>query len=177
MKKKVFKLSELDKKLSIEKKQNKKIVLCHGVFDLLHLGHIRHFREAKTYGDILVVSITPDKYVNKGPGRPAFNEKYRAEALSHLKNIDYVTINNSATAVNVIKKIKPKIYCKGPDYKDNKKDITGEIKNEIKAINKCNGKIVYTKDITFSSSKLINEYGDLYSQSQKSFIKTVAIFK
>ena len=106
----------------------------------------------------MIVSITPDRHVNKGPGRPVFTEKQRAEALSHIKNIDYVTVNNSPTAVSIIKKIKPKVYCKGPDYKNNKKDITGEIKNEIKAIKECNGKIVYTKDITFSSSKLFNEY-------------------
>lgn len=173
MNKKIFKLVDLLKKVPSEKRLNKKVVLCHGVFDLLHLGHIRHFKEAKNHGDILIVSITPDKYVNKGPGRPVFSEKQRAEALSHIKNIDYVTINNSPTAVSVIKKIKPKVYCKGPDYKNNKKDITGEIKNEIKAIKKCNGKIIYTKDITFSSSKLINEYSDLYSNSQKNFINKI----
>ena len=51
----------------------KKIVLCHGVFDLLHIGHINYFRSSKKYGNILVVSVTSDKFVNKGPGRPAFS--------------------------------------------------------------------------------------------------------
>ena len=58
---------------SLKKSQGKKIILCHGVFDLLHIGHIKHFEEAKKMGDILVVTITPDQFVNKGPGRPAFN--------------------------------------------------------------------------------------------------------
>ena len=62
----------------MKKKNGKKVVMCHGVFDLLHLGHIKHFEKAKSLGDILVVSITADKFVNKGPGRPAFNESDRA---------------------------------------------------------------------------------------------------
>ncbi len=173
MSKKIFTLQELSKKILIEKRLNKKIVLCHGVFDLLHLGHIRHFQESKNQGDILIVSLTPDRFVNKGPGRPAFKEKLRAEALSHIDNIDYVTINSSATAVNVINKIKPNVYCKGPDYKNNSQDITGEIKNEIRAIKKSKGKIFYTKDITFSSSKLINEYSDIHSKAQKNFINKI----
>ena len=82
-------------------------MLCHGVFDLLHIGHIKHLSKAKDLGDILVVSITPDKYVNKGPGRPAFNENLRADAISAMQDVDYVSINDTATAVNVIKKIKP----------------------------------------------------------------------
>ena len=59
--------------------KNKKIVLCHGVFDLLHIGHLKHFNSAKKFGDKLIVSITPDIYVSKGPGRPIFNQNLRAE--------------------------------------------------------------------------------------------------
>ena len=57
------------------KKNNQRIVLCHGVFDLVHIGHIKHFEEAKENGDVLVVSVTSDKFVNKGPGRPIYNDK------------------------------------------------------------------------------------------------------
>ena len=64
------------KKFKSKFKKNK-IVLCHGVFDLLHVGHINYFKSAKKLGDILVVSITNDKFVNKGPGRPAFEIKNR----------------------------------------------------------------------------------------------------
>ena len=63
----------------------KKIVLCHGVFDLLHFGHLNHFEKAKSHGDILVVSLTPDKFVNKGPSRPAFKESVRLEMLASLE--------------------------------------------------------------------------------------------
>ena len=75
MKNKILSLNNLSKKIIDFKKKNKKIILCHGVFDLLHLGHIKHFEEAKKYGDILVVTITPNKYVSKGPNRPVFNTK------------------------------------------------------------------------------------------------------
>ena len=60
------------------KTQGKKIVLCHGVFDLLHPGHIRHLDAAKHNGDVLIVSVTPDQFVNRGPGRPVFQHKLAA---------------------------------------------------------------------------------------------------
>ena len=73
MKNKIILLENLKKILNSKKKEGKKIVLCHGVFDLLHIGHINHFNEAKEFGDVLVVTITSDGHVNKGPNRPAFN--------------------------------------------------------------------------------------------------------
>ena len=76
---KLFKIENLKKQITKEKKKNKKIVLCHGVFDLIHIGHIKHFKEAKNNGDYLIVSVTSDKFVNKGSGRPIFNQNYRAE--------------------------------------------------------------------------------------------------
>ena len=75
MKQKIYTLDKLSRVLNKERKRGKKIVLCHGVFDLLHIGHINHFQEAKDYGDIVVVSVTSDRYVNKGPNRPAFKEQ------------------------------------------------------------------------------------------------------
>src|SRR3990167_11074467 len=80
---------ELNESL-LKHRGEKKIAHCHGVFDLLHIGHIRHFKRAREYGDLLVVSLTPDAYVNKGPGRPAFNEQLRAEAIASLDCVDYV---------------------------------------------------------------------------------------
>ena len=151
----------------------KKIVLCHGVFDLIHIGHIKHFESAKKMGDILIVSLTPDKYVNKGPERPIFNEKLRAEFLNNVTIIDYVIINNSPTSINVIKTIKPDVYCKGSDYKDHTKDITGQIKNEIKEVERFGGKVKYTSDITNSSSKLINAHYLDFSNSKKKAINEI----
>ena len=165
--KKIIQIKDLKllKKNSIIKK--KKIVLCHGVFDLIHIGHIKHFRSAKKFGDILVVSLTPDKHVNKGPGRPIFSEKLRTEFLQNISIIDHIVLNNLPTAVNIINNLKPDVYCKGPDYKIHKLDITGEIKNETKALNIYGGKVEYTDDITSSSSSLINEHYTSLTFNQK----------
>ncbi len=67
---KIVELDELAAILGSEKAKGSRIVHCHGVFDLLHIGHIRHFQQARQAGDVLVVTITPDKFVDKGPGRP-----------------------------------------------------------------------------------------------------------
>ena len=164
---KIISIESLKKIISNSKIKGKKVVLCHGVFDLLHLGHIRHFNEAKNLGDVLVVSITSDAFIHKGPNRPAFNEYDRAEVIASLNSINFVVINRNLTASSLIEKLKPNIYCKGPDYKITKNDITGEIKNEIKSVKKIGGKIVYTKDITFSSSKLINKFKGVHLSSKK----------
>src|SRR5213080_2133296 len=85
------------------RRAGKKIVHCHGVFDLLHIGHLRHLKAAREWGDALVVTITPDRFVNKGPGRPAFTEILRAEALAMLECVDFVAINRWPSAVEIIK--------------------------------------------------------------------------
>ena len=119
MNKKIIAFKDLSKIKS--KFKNKKIVHCHGVFDLFHNGHLKYLNSAKKYGDILVVSVTSDKYVNKGPGRPRFNENDRALMLSSLSVVDFVVINNGPLAVNVISKLKPDFYVKGKDYTNKKK--------------------------------------------------------
>lgn len=172
-KNKIIDLNTLKEKIKELKKIKKKVVLCHGVFDLVHIGHIKHFESAKKNGDILVVTITADEYVDKGPNRPHFNTMLRAEALAAIEIIDYISVSHSSTAENVIKKIMPNIYFKGIEYKNNKSDITGMIRNEKQAIKSVGGKIKYSNDQTFSSSTLINKYGDLLTQNQKIFITKI----
>ena len=137
------------------------------------MGHIKHLKKAKELGDKLVVTITSDKFVNKGPGKPVFNQTLRSEALSAISFVDYVAINETTTAINPIKILKPNIYCKGKDYKNLKQDITGEIKNEIKILKKIGGKIFFTEELTFSSSRLINRSTDFYSEGQKKTIDKI----
>jgi len=153
---KIKSLDELSKLFSSFRKGKQKIVHCHGVFDLLHIGHIRYLEQAKKLGDVLVVTLTPDKHVNKGPNRPAFSEHLRAESLAALDCVDYVAINQWPTAVKTIILLKPDFYMKGSDYKDSSNDITGKIKDEAAAVQSIGGEIRFTEDITFSSSKLIN---------------------
>lgn len=168
---KVKTFKEAEEILDELRSKGQKIVQCHGVFDLLHPGHIRHLKEAKNYGDKLVVTVTPDKFVNKGPGRPFFNEKLRLETLASLSCIDYVILNDSPDAVEAIRRIKPKIYVKGQEYENASKDITGKISSERKAVLDVGGEILYTNDIVFSSSSLINRYMDPYTQEVASFLE------
>tara|TARA_B100000315_G_scaffold146920_1_gene135880 strand:- start:422 stop:1942 length:1521 start_codon:yes stop_codon:yes gene_type:complete len=163
-------IEDLAKESEKAKDAKRKVVHCHGVFDLLHIGHIKYFQEAKSMGDVLVVTITPDRFVNKGPGRPAFNEKHRAEAIAALDVVDYVAINEWPTAIETIKTLKPNLYVKGPDYKDYKEDVTGNIQLEEDAVKSIGGKIAFTSDITFSSSSLINQRISLLTDKQKKFL-------
>ena len=173
MKQKIQNIENLEILFSKLKSEGKKIVHCHGVFDLLHVGHIKHFKEAKFFGDVLIVSITPDEFVNKGPGRPAFSTSLRLEALSALESVDYVVANKWPTAEEIIKIIQPNVYCKGPDYKDHLDDITGKITDEVDTVISVGGKIMYTNDITFSSSSLLNKFGYPYSKEQELFIRNM----
>lgn len=170
---KIIKLNDLSPIIKKLKKNKNKIILCHGVFDLLHVGHIKHLKKAKELGDKLIVTITADKYVNKGPGKPVFNQELRAEALSSIQCVDYVSINENATAIKPLSIIKPNIYCKGKDYKNSKDDISGQIKNELAVLKKNKGKVLYTHELTFSSSRTINTATDFYSKSHKKIVKEI----
>jgi len=149
------------------KSSKKKIVMCHGVFDLFHVGHLNHFKEAKTHGDILIVSVTSDNYVNKGPGRPYFKLNQRLEILSSINLVDFLIVSDSPNSVNNIKKIRPNFYFKGPDYKNLKKDFTGYINDEIKAIKNVKGKIIFGTKETFSSSVLLNQISNFNNDQKK----------
>lgn len=155
---KIKTVEELAGILDSLRQQGKRIVLCHGVFDLLHVGHLRYFQEARRHGDVLVVTLTTDAHVNRGPHRPAFPENLRAEALAELASVDFVAISRHPTAVEVISRLKPNVYAKGPDYKDAARDITGMIGVEQKAVEAAGGRIVFTGGATFSSSALINRH-------------------
>lgn len=141
------------------KKNKKKIILCHGDFDNFHYGHLKYFEAAKKFGDILIVSLTSDKYINKGLNRPIFNEIQRSEIISSLKIVDHVYIDNNATAEKIISNLKPDYFVKGSDYKNLREDISGNIIKEKKLVEKNGGKLVFTDEEVFSSSKIINHSG------------------
>jgi rfaE bifunctional protein kinase chain/domain/rfaE bifunctional protein nucleotidyltransferase chain/domain len=173
MKKKIIDFSNVEKILKPIKRKGKQIVCCHGVFDFLHIGHLKHFMSAKKYGDILIVSVTPDKFIQKGFDRPYFDSEQRMESLASIEVIDFVVLNKSANAIDIINKIKPNYYIKGPDYKNFKDDITGQIKKERLAVKKNGGKLVFTEDHTYSSSSILNQFGNTYNLSQKKFIDEI----
>ena len=173
MKKKIIDFSDVEKVLKPIKKKGKKIVHCHGVFDLLHIGHLKHLESAKKYGDILIISVTPDKFVQKGFNRPYFSSEQRMESLASIEAVDFIVLNKSKNAEEIIKKIKPNYYCKGSDYKIFKEDITGQIKNESLALKKIGGSLVYTQDPIYSSSSILNRSGEMYNLAQKTFIQKI----
>jgi len=169
----------LDKILTLEalaavseaaRAEGRTVVLAHGTFDLVHFGHVRHLQAARAEGDILVVTITADPFVNKGPGRPVFNHGIRAEMLASLECVDYVAINNAATAENVLHAVRPSVYIKGRDYANPEDDVTGKIRDEKDVVALYGGRTVFTDEVTFSSSSLINRHLDVYDPPLRAFL-------
>jgi rfaE bifunctional protein nucleotidyltransferase chain/domain len=152
--KKIVSLSELINLAKGLRKTHKTVGLCHGGFDLLHPGHVKHFESAKSLCDILIVSVTSDQFVcaRKGDGRPIFTDKLRAYMIAHLDCVDYVVISDFKKGVEVIEQIKPTYYIKGPDFIG--KDTPG-ITTERKAIARIGGQIKYTNDLKLSTTGII----------------------
>ena len=170
--KKILNLDDLSKKIK-QSYKGKKIGLCHGVFDLLHIGHIKHFEEARKNCDLLIASVTKDRFVEKGPGRPAFHDYQRMEVLASLEFIDYVILSEEVSSINVINKIKPNIYFKGPDYKNTKADLTKNILLENKAVIKNKGKFFITRSKKYSSSFLLNSFSGILTEEQKDLVNKI----
>lgn len=168
---KIKNIEDLGEIISAIKGKGRTVALCHGVFDLLHPGHLKHLEAAGDLADVLVVTITEDRYVQKGPGRPVFNERLRAESVAGLQCVDYVAINKWPTAVQAIKMLKPAIYVKGRDYEDREKDLTGEIDKEEEAIASVGGRIHFTDEISFSSTELLNLHFSVYHKDADRFLR------
>ena len=164
-------------KLKEVKKKYKKIVLAHGVFDLLHIGHLRYLKKAKSLGDCLIVSITSDEYVNKGINRPFFNESLRMEAISQISSVNYVILSNNKNSEEIIRNIKPKFYVKGGEYKTPPKMQLKNYKDELDAMNSVGTKFKIIEDINFSSSSLINSNFDKLNIDQKRILQNIIIKK
>jgi len=168
---KVKDLQELAQQLQDWKAAGKKIVLSHGVFDLLHMGHIRHLEQAKRMGDVLVVTLTEDHHVNKGPNRPSFPQDLRAEAVAALEVVDFVAINRWPRAVETIQLLRPDTYVKGQDYRVAEEDITGGITPEAEAVRGVGGQIQFTDEITFSSSNLLNTHFSPFPPETEAYLQ------
>ena len=141
-----------------ERKDGRRIVQCHGTFDLIHPGHIVHLEEARALGDLLVVTVTDEQHVNKGPGRPCFNDALRARTLAALACVDYVVLIPFTAAVEAIRLVKPDIYCKGSEYEDASNDVTGNIHDDLTEVRTHGGEVRYIGSVVFSSTKLLNHH-------------------
>lgn len=136
----------------------RRVVQCHGTFDLVHPGHIVHLEDAAKLGDVLVVTVTDEKHVSKGPGRPYFNDALRARTLAALVCVDYVVLVPHTAAVEAIDAVKPHIYCKGTEYSDASNDVTGNIHDDVASVQKHGGEVRYLGDVVFSSTRLLNRH-------------------
>jgi rfaE bifunctional protein nucleotidyltransferase chain/domain len=115
---KILSWNELKKVIDKLKSDGKKIVFTNGCFDIIHIGHIRYLKDAKVFGDVLVVGLNSDKSVSKiKPARPINYQNQRAEVLSSLEMVDYVTIFDEKTPYELIKLVEPDVLVKGGDWK------------------------------------------------------------
>ncbi|MCW5770136.1 MAG: adenylyltransferase/cytidyltransferase family protein [Rhodospirillaceae bacterium] len=155
---KILSLAELAAAAHRLRESGLRVVQAHGSFDLLHVGHLRHLRAAKAFGDVLVVTITADRFVSKGPGRPVFAERLRAEMLAALEIVAHVAIVEAADALPAIAAIRPAVYAKGEEYRNPADDVTGMIVHERAAVERFGGALCFTDGATFSSTQLINRH-------------------
>lgn len=169
---KILSLEALASRLDAARAEGQKVVLCHGVFDLLHIGHIKHLWAARELGDILVVTITPDCFVDKGPHRPAFTDQLRAEGLAALECVDYVAVNQWPTAVETIGLLKPDYFVKGGTKEAGPRDHTNAILCEEEAVKAAGGQIHFTEEDTFSASTLINRHLDVFDPKVRAYLES-----
>jgi cytidyltransferase-like protein len=136
-----------------ERLRDKQIVLCHGAFDLVHMGHVLHFEEAASLGDVLVVTITADEFITKKRS-VSFTEEYRARQVAALEVVDFVAIVSEPSAVMAIEALHPDVYVKGSEYANLILDKSANIFREKGVIESYGGRIHFTTGETFSSTKL-----------------------
>ena len=122
---KVTSLRRLTDELKAARKKGKKVVFTNGCFDIIHAGHVRYLKKARSLGDMLVVGLNSDSSVKaiKGDSRPIVPQNERAEVLSALSSVDRVVIFNESTPEKLIKAIRPDVLAKGADWAA--KDIVG----------------------------------------------------
>ena len=150
---KVLGHGELVAARALARAAGRKVVQCHGCFDIVHPGHIRHLRQAKSLGDILLVTITGDSEIRKGTGRPLIPEELRAENLAALDFVDWVYIEHRPTAAELLADVAPDVYVKGREYEFNDDP---RFKAERDAVESRGGRVIFSSgDVVFSSTALI----------------------
>jgi rfaE bifunctional protein nucleotidyltransferase chain/domain len=114
----VVSIEELERLIAADRAAGRTIAFANGVFDLLHVGHVRYLQAAAEEADRLVVAVNADASVSrlKGPSRPILDEAARAEMVAALRGIDYVVVFDEDTVGDLLTRLKPDVHCKGTDY-------------------------------------------------------------
>ena len=167
---KIQRIEELAEALASRRAHGDALVLCDGAFDLLHIGHIRHLEHAASLGDVLVVTVTADRFVHRGPQRPAFHEGLRAEAIAALECVDYVAVTSSPTAVEAIGLLEPDVYVKAAESEKLDIENADSSSAEKAAIKAAGGQLIVARDITYSSSSLINRYLPVFPKETSDYL-------
>jgi cytidyltransferase-like protein len=171
---KILSFDELEAAVARCRDDGKTVVQCNGIFDLVHVGHIRHLESAREQGDILVVTVTADQAVNRGPGRPRFPIGFRLETLAALQFVDFVAENPWPSASDAIRVLKPDVYARGPDYEEELRG--GATKDdEVVAIEEVGGRFFVTDDVSFTAASVVSPHVGLVSDETQSYLKAVAV--
>ncbi len=134
--------------------RDKKVIMCHGTFDVVHPGHVRHLIYAKSKADILIASLTCDNHVTKANLRPYVPEDLRAFNLSAFEMVDYVIIDRNATPIAALKQLQPDFFAKGYEYVAG--DIPPKTREEMETLESFGGEMIFTPgDVVYSSSRFI----------------------
>lgn len=153
----VFSFNSFCERILEVKSSGKSVGLCHGCFDVLHIGHTRHFLCASTRCDFLFVSVTADRFVNKGLNRPVFPDHERAEIISSLQVVSGVTINETATSTELLERARPNIYFKGQEYLEDAMAVNPNFLKEKDLALSLGIKVEFTFEKIASSTRIINK--------------------
>jgi bifunctional ADP-heptose synthase (sugar kinase/adenylyltransferase) len=156
------------------RQQGKKLVQCHGTFDLIHPGQVMHLEEARSLGDILVVTINAEKSGACSSSKPFFNDQLRARSLAALSCVDYVVMMPSGSACDAIACVKPHFYCLGRESEDEDGEGNGSVAEECRTVRQFGGQVHHTSAASFRSSRLLNRYFDHLTVPVKDFCRNLA---
>jgi len=170
---KIKTLGELKTTIRRERDEGKKVVLGHGIFDFLHYGHIHYLRQAKELGNVLVVSMVPDRFVNKDLERPVFNERVRAGFLSALECVDYIIFCNDIGPWEIMTGIKPDIYAKGEDSMQRLKDPNSGLNKDKRIIESVGGKLCFTKSLPIHSADFLKNHFQILSSKIQTLLESL----
>jgi cytidyltransferase-like protein len=143
--------------------------MAHGVFDVLHPGHLHHLRQAAAMGTRLIVGVTADKHVSKGPGRPYLTAEQRVEMLNALEVVDHAFIVDEVSAVAAINAHRPDVFAKGSDYSSGR-DLAGNLSAEQEAVEAIGGKLEFTDGVAMSSTSIINQVAPRVSEAAREWL-------